>query len=74
MGICPNCGSGVDEGDTCNFCGGRGRYDDEQEETYQPTYGDYRDEAWKLYEDYRNLEALDCINKAIELAPLKSNN
>ena len=27
MGICPNCGSWVDEGDACGVCGGSGSYD-----------------------------------------------
>lgn len=38
MGICPNCGSWVDEGDICMSCGGSGsyssKYDDEDERSY----------------------------------------
>lgn len=27
MGICPNCGNWVEDGDACGFCGGSGSYD-----------------------------------------------
>jgi ribosomal protein L32 len=41
MGICPNCGEWVDEGDICMCCGGGGssEYDDRDSyDTYSPSY------------------------------------
>ena len=43
MGICPNCGSWVDDGDICMNCGGSGSYgyghdDDPDEIDINPTY------------------------------------
>lgn len=32
MGICPNCGSWVDEGDICMNCGGSYSYNDDKED------------------------------------------
>ena len=38
MGICPNCGSWVDEGDICMNCGGSYSYDDEEDDdSYAPS-------------------------------------
>lgn len=34
MGFCPNCGSWVEEGDACNFCGGSGSQNDSGGATY----------------------------------------
>lgn len=38
MGICPNCGSWVDEGDICHGCGASGSYitSEDEDETYNP--------------------------------------
>ena len=43
MGICPNCGSWVDEGDICMSCGGGSFNDDcSSVSTWSSSYGGYR--------------------------------
>ena len=72
MGICPNCGSWVDEGDICMSCGGSYSYDDDEEE-YDSSLSDNSAadelgrEAWKLYNAFKEDLALSKINEALEL-------
>ena len=49
MGICPNCGSWVDEGDICHGCGASGSYITSEDEISMDVikYGDLS-ELWKL--------------------------
>ena len=78
MAICPNCGSWVDEGDICRNCGGKsssGFYDSKNFESPAIAKADMLGkEAWKLYEDYRDEEALMCIDLALSYNPRHSNN
>ena len=57
MGICPNCGEWVDEGDICMCCGGgTGRYYDDDCEDYSSSYGSsFSDESIDKRQK-RNLE------------------
>lgn len=66
MGICPNCGSWIDEGDICNCCGGSGYYcpDDELENT--PNFVIELPKATELVENERYHEALDIVDKYLE--------
>ena len=81
MGICPNCGSWVDDGDICMNCGGSGSYtpeEDEDDESYESDPIIERsktlsDEAWRLENQGRFEEALVLINQAIENYPYRSN-
>ena len=44
MGICPNCGSWIDEGDICGHCGGGGGYysiDDDELDEFNHYVGRY---------------------------------
>lgn len=72
MGICPNCGSWVDDGDICMSCGGSGSYshEDDYEAPSVATLNNspslMAKEAWKLYMDYREEEALVLINRALK--------
>ena len=85
MGICPNCGSWVDEGDICMNCGGSGSYssdnDDDWGSGYEPAYRPRKtpadrlgEEAWDLYMDFRDTEALNVINEALEYDDRHPNN
>ena len=83
MGICPNCGSWVDEGDICGCCGGSGSYepDDEEEESDESEISQrnskrdsYSRKAWELYMDFKDEEALRYINMALNLDGGHSNN
>ena len=85
MGICPNCGSWVDEGDICMNCGGSGSYssdnDDDWDSGYEPSYRPRKtpadrlgEEAWDLYMDFRDTEALSVINEALEYDDMHPNN
>lgn len=73
MGICPNCGSWVDEGDICHGCGGSGSYSSQNDENEQ--YDDYSGseteklsrKAWELYRDAKYENALHYINMALDL-------
>ena len=75
MGICPNCGSWVDDGDICMNCGGYDVYDsdDEYQESKESNYDytqdrdKYSDKAWKYYNEYKSEEALAYIDRALDL-------
>ena len=75
MGICPNCGSWVDDGDICMNCGGSGSYsyghdDDLDEIEINPTYSkrdEYANKAWDYYMDFKDEDALYYINLALDL-------
>ena len=72
MGICPNCGSWVDEGDMCMNCGGSYSYNDDKEDDDSYTSSDkpmpieLSREAWNLYMDFKEDLALIKINEALE--------
>ena len=83
MGICPNCGSWVDDGDICMNCGGSGSYgyeDDEEDDS--DTIIDIRfikrDEyskmAWDYYMDFKEADALYYIDLALDLDGRHANN
>ena len=82
MGICPNCGSWVDDGDVCMNCGGSGSYsyghdDDLDEIEINPTYSkrdEYANKAWDYYMDFKDEDALYYINLALDLDDKHSNN
>lgn len=82
MGICPNCGSWVDDGDICMNCGGSGSYsyghdDDSDEIEINPTYSkrdEYANKAWDYYMDFKDEDALYYINLALDLDDKHSNN
>ena len=82
MGICPNCGSWVDEGDICMNCGGSGSYsyghdDDPDEIEINPTYSkrdEYANKAWNYYMDFKDEDALYYINLALDLDNRHSGN
>ncbi len=82
MGICPNCGSWVDDGDICMNCGGSGSYsyghdDDLDEIEINPTYSkrdEYANKAWDYYMDFKDEDALYYINLALDLDDKHSNN
>ena len=63
MGICPNCGSWVDEGDICHGCGGSGSYsfqDDEEEQYYPPVENrmrEYNTLQYKIFSRNRQAQA-----------------
>lgn len=72
MGVCPNCGSWVDEGDVCGCCGGSGSYsyEDDDEISFteiQSEKSRYSRKAWDLYMDFRDEEALYYIDLALDL-------
>jgi tetratricopeptide (TPR) repeat protein len=46
MGICPNCGSWVDDGDICMSCGGSRRYSLE-DDFFEPSYSPIR-RSWSI--------------------------
>ena len=81
MGICPNCGSWVDEGDICPGCGYSGEDSDDE---YQPEYSGsnpiyskrdkYSKMAWDYYMEFKEEEALYCINVALDLDKHHSKN
>ena len=82
MGICPNCGSWVDDGDICMNCGGSDSYsydhdDDFEEDKTRSNYSKrdkYSDKAWNCYMDYKDEDALHYINLALDLDDKHSNN
>ena len=80
MGICPNCGNWVDEGDICSGCGGSGIYNSQNDEykQYTPPIEHQEDtlgkKAWKLYLDNKYDDALYYINQALDLNCFHSNN
>ena len=72
MGVCPNCGSWVDEGDVCGCCGGSGSYsyEDDDEISFTEIRSEksrYSRKAWDLYMDFRDEEALYYIDLALDL-------
>ena len=79
MAICPKCGRWVDEGDICRNCGGVSGSASNFFEESQKRAGRYKAnmlgrEAWKLYEDYKDEEALTFINQALEYDNRHSSN
>ena len=66
MGICPNCGSWIDEGDICGCCGGSGSYEPENEEDGSDDIIDsrfikrdeYSKKAWDCHMDFKEEDAL----------------
>lgn len=82
MGICPNCGSWVDEGDICMGCGYSGSYsfdyDNEESSEYvnpRNYKGDkYSNKAWEYYLDFKDEDALYYIDLALDLDNRHSEN
>ena len=79
MAICPRCGSWVDEGDICRNCGSAGYGSTQSNGNSHKRANRYRAEmlgreAWKLYEDYKDEDALVFINQALEYDSTYSNN
>lgn len=85
MGICPNCGSWVDEGDICGCCGGSGSYSyenendgyDDSEDIIDSRFikrDEYSKKAWAYYMDFKEEDALYYINLALDLDKSHSNN
>ncbi len=84
MGICPNCGSWIDEGDICSCCGDSGSYgyendnDDEDNDSITKANEwkskEYSKKAWKYYLDFKDEDALYFINLALKLNDKDSNN
>lgn len=80
MGICPNCGSWIDEGDICHGCGGSGGYitsEDEDEIDINQVYSkrdEYSNKAWDYYNDFKDEEALHYINLALDLDKMHADN
>ena len=82
MGICPNCGSWVDDGDICMNCGGSGSYsyghdDDPDEIDINSTYSkrdEYSNKAWNYYMEFKDEDALYYINLALDLDNRHSGN
>lgn len=80
MGICPNCGSWIDEGDICHGCGGSSIYNpsDDEDEQYEPfgknQIDEYSKKAWNLYLDNKYDDALHYINLALDLNRYHTNN
>ena len=82
MGICPNCGSWVDDGDICMNCGGSGSYCDGHDNNpdeidINPTYSkrdEYSNKAWNCYMESKDEDALYYINLALDLDNRHSGN
>ena len=85
MGVCPNCGNWVDDGDICQSCGGSGSYsesycgvneveDDETCPVGNSKANEYSEMAWDLYMEFNDEDALYYINKALELQYYNANN
>ncbi len=84
MGICPNCGSWIDEGDICGCCGGSGSYgpeDDDEEDDFDTIIDvrlikrdEYSKRAWEYYMDYKEEDALYYIDLALDLDGRHANN
>ncbi len=82
MGICPNCGSWVDDGDICMNCGGSGSYssgndDDSYESHVNRRYlkrDNYSKRAWEYYMEFQEEEALYNINEALNLDSRHAGN
>lgn len=82
MGICPNCGSQVDEGDICHGCGASGSYitseDEDEDETYNPPVESRADrlgkQAWDLYLDENYDDAIYKINQALDFDDRHAEN
>ena len=80
MGICPNCGSWIDDGDICHGCGGSGIYSSQDEEDEQYNHPVEKQEdtlgkrAWNLYLDNNYDDAIYYINSALNLNRFHSNN
>ena len=84
MGICPNCGSWIDEGDICGCCGGSVSYgpeDDDEEDDFDTLIDvrlkkrdEYSKRAWEYYIDYKEEDALYYIDLALDLDGRHANN
>ncbi|MCR5027341.1 MAG: HIRAN domain-containing protein [Methanobrevibacter sp.] len=85
MGICPNCGNWVDEGDICNHCGGSGSYsyeNDNDNESDSASYismsesrcNEYSNKAWDYYLEFKEEDALYYINLALDINDRHANN
>ena len=85
MGICPNCGSWVDDGDICGNCGGSGSYsyendnDDESDSTpyisvSESRCNEYSNKAWNYYLEFKEEDALYYINLALDINDRHANN